>query len=161
MELFRATNDQKLLKYAFAWGEANEWKLAGEQHSETPNIAGPKPIKPRGPDDADKSDFDLTVALKYGCFVHCFLRIVHMLQHNTIFTKILFASEICAATYAELYAYDPNPIYLQDALRVLGAQINGSKTNYWSWIDAIHMAMNAYSRIGNATKDPRYIAHQL
>ena len=65
-------------------------------------------------------------------------------------------NEIIAAIYAELYAYDPKPEYIANAVDVLSTQINGSKTNYWSWIDAIHMGMNAYSRVGNATGDDRF-----
>ena len=120
MELYRATGQQKLLDYAFAWGKAGNWRLVHKK-SEAPTIDGvygPKPIKPHGADDAD--------------------------------------NEICASTYAELYAYDPNPLYLEDAIAVLSKQINGTKTNYWSWIDAIHMGMNAYSRVGNATGDDRF-----
>ena len=120
MELYRATGQQKLLDYAFAWGKAGKWRLAGERREAptTIDVSGPKPIKPHGVNDAD--------------------------------------NEICAATYAELYAYDPNPLYLEDAIAVLSKQINGTKTNYWSWVDAIHMGMNAYSRVGNATGDDRF-----
>jgi hypothetical protein len=60
-----------------------------------PAATGPKPIKPRGADDAD--------------------------------------NEIIAAVYAELYSYDPQPKYIANAVDVLSKQINGTKTNYWSW----------------------------
>jgi rhamnogalacturonyl hydrolase YesR len=116
MELYRTTKNKTLLDYAFAWGNAGDWKLVDKKH--TTGVEGPKPIKPKGADDAD--------------------------------------NEICASTYAELYAYDANATYLKDAIRVLGNQINGTKTNYWSWIDAIHMGMNAYSRVGHATGDDRF-----
>lgn len=117
MDLFRATSSQKLYDYAVAWAKKYEWKLCSKKE-EGLQAAGPKPIKPKGKDDAD--------------------------------------NQLCAATYAELYTFDPEPKHLADAIEVLGKEADGKKDNYWSWIDAIHMGMNAYSRIGNATGDDKY-----
>ena len=127
LELFRATKNASLYNRSFDWAESNKWMLCykhtGEAVKAVETLAllkstGPKPIKPRGADDAD--------------------------------------NEIIAAVYAELYGYDPQPKYIANAVDILSKQVNGTKTNYWSWIDAIHMGMNAYSRVGKATGDDRF-----
>ena len=132
MELWRATGDAALLDYAFDWAHANEWKLCGKRstgaeaeaqaEAEPEYPPGPKPIKPKGKDDAD--------------------------------------NEICGATYAELFVADParaggRAHALGDLGATLGRQIAGVQrgvTNLWSWIDAIHMGMNAFSRYSVATE---------
>jgi rhamnogalacturonyl hydrolase YesR len=45
---------------------------------------------------------------------------------------------------------------------ILGVEIADSSTDsLWSWVDALHMAMSTYSRMGNATGDKRYLHKQF
>ena len=125
MELWRATNDTALLDYAFTWAEANNWQLCSKREkvwAESENYPpGPKPVKPKGKDDADNM--------------------------------------ICGATYAELYLADAaraggRARALGDLGATIDRQVRGVAagiTNLWSWIDAIHMGLNAYTRFAVAT----------
>jgi rhamnogalacturonyl hydrolase YesR len=70
--------------------------------------------------------------------------------------------QLCAATYIELWKLDGNASHLTDVKAVLGEEIAASQatSNYWSWVDALFMAMSVYSRLGNVTSDPSYAAKQ-
>jgi rhamnogalacturonyl hydrolase YesR len=70
--------------------------------------------------------------------------------------------QLSGAIFAELFALDGNATQLHSTAAVLMAEIDDPSTdNFWSWVDAIHMAMNTYSRMGNATGDVRYFSKQF
>lgn len=49
-----------------------------------------------------------------------------------------------------------NKSMLADTAAVLGVEMaDPSTTNYWSWVDALHMAMCTFSRMASATGDTR------
>ena len=70
--------------------------------------------------------------------------------------------QLCGATYVELFKLDRNASHLADIVAVLGEEMEQAEatSNYWSWVDALHMAMSTYSRMGNATGEARYFAKQ-
>eukprot|EP01052_Picozoa_sp_SAG31_P024500 SAG31_NODE_2089_length_6472_cov_4.907893_4_plen_590_part_00 len=73
--------------------------------------------------------------------------------------------QLCGAVYAELHMLDGtnNQTQLADTKRVLGEEIadtTGASTELWSWVDALHMGMSTYARIGNVTGDHHYYEQQ-
>ena len=66
--------------------------------------------------------------------------------------------QLCGATYIELYKLDGNETHLADVRAVLGEEIahSANTSNYWSWVDALFMAMSTFSRLGNITEDRNY-----
>jgi rhamnogalacturonyl hydrolase YesR len=70
--------------------------------------------------------------------------------------------QLSGAIYAELSALDNNETHLHSVAELLGAEMADPSTdNFWSWVDAIHMAMNTWARMGNLTGDRRYFAKQF
>ena len=71
--------------------------------------------------------------------------------------------QLCAATYIELFKLDGNASHLDDVKAVLNAEVAAAEatSNYWSWIDALFMAMSVYSRLGNVTGAPAYASKQF
>ena len=62
--------------------------------------------------------------------------------------------QLCGAIYAELYKMDggTNESMLADTAAVLSEEVlDPSSSGLWSWVDALHMAMSTYSRMGNVT----------
>jgi rhamnogalacturonyl hydrolase YesR len=73
-------------------------------------------------------------------------------------------NQLCGATYVELYKLDgkQNKTMLASTAAILGAEIADPSTDsLWSWVDALHMAMSTYSRMGNATGEQRYFGKQF
>ena len=72
-------------------------------------------------------------------------------------------NQLCGATYAELYALDgsKNKTMIAGTLPEFDAEIKEDDTSLWSWVDALFMAMNTWSRIGNDTGDQRYFDQQF
>ena len=73
-------------------------------------------------------------------------------------------NQLCGATFVELYLLDGknNSTMLASTAAVLEAEIADPSTDsLWSWVDALHMAMATYSRMGNATGDRRYFYKQF
>eukprot|EP01043_Picozoa_sp_COSAG02_P006568 COSAG02_NODE_188_length_30307_cov_341.858746_7_plen_331_part_00 len=72
--------------------------------------------------------------------------------------------QLCGAVYAELYKLDgkQNRTLLADTEAVLGAEMAdpANSRSLWSWVDALHMGMSTYSRMGNLTGDNRYYEQQ-
>jgi unsaturated rhamnogalacturonyl hydrolase len=75
-------------------------------------------------------------------------------------------TQICAATYADLYLDTPpaarNASWLAATLRHYGAEIASPRSEvHWSWCDAIFMGVNVWARIGNITGDDKYFERML
>ncbi|MEZ0076053.1 glycoside hydrolase family 88 protein [Planotetraspora sp. GP83] len=56
--------------------------------------------------------------------------------------------EAAGQVYLDLYALDPQPHYIDATVNRISAQIAGGRTNYWTWVDALHMAMPVFARLG-------------
>ena len=67
-------------------------------------------------------------------------------------------NQLCGATYAELYAMDGmrNKTWIADTIKEFDMEISGNMTSVWSWVDALFMAMNTWSRIGAVTGEQKY-----
>lgn len=126
LELFRSTQNTSLYDYTYNWAKSNDWRLCYNGPAGQQSDQTSVETADGGPPPIKPKGADDA------------------------------DNQIIAAIYAELFAYDPKPEYIANAVEVLSKEINGTKTNYWSWIDAIHMGMNAYSRVGNATGDDRF-----
>ena len=70
--------------------------------------------------------------------------------------------QLCGSVYAELYMLDKNESYLTDIKAVLGEEMSdaASTSNYWSLVDALHMAGLTYSRLANVTGDAAFARKQ-
>jgi hypothetical protein len=72
--------------------------------------------------------------------------------------------QLCGAVYAELYKLGgmQNKTLLASTEAVLGAEMAdpANSRSLWSWVDALHMGMSTYSRMGNLTGDSRYYDQQ-
>eukprot|EP01047_Picozoa_sp_COSAG01_P001363 COSAG01_NODE_30_length_36127_cov_41.433234_37_plen_1982_part_00 len=70
--------------------------------------------------------------------------------------------QLSGAIYVELFMLDGNRTHLQSTAKVLGEEIADPATvNFWSWVDAVHMAMNTYARMGVATGNATYFEKQF
>ena len=66
--------------------------------------------------------------------------------------------QCCMQTYLERYALNDNGQPTIDSCRVnMEKQMAQGRTDYWTWIDAIQMAMPAYAKMYRITGDARYI----
>jgi rhamnogalacturonyl hydrolase YesR len=62
--------------------------------------------------------------------------------------------ECAGQTYAELYQTDTaQKIRLLSDTAYVNAMKNTAAVNYWTWVDAIHMAMPVFARVGVIRKD--------
>jgi rhamnogalacturonyl hydrolase YesR len=59
--------------------------------------------------------------------------------------------------YLDLYALDPQPHYIDAIVNRARAQIDSGGTGYWTWVDALHMAMPVFARLGVARTDAPYL----
>jgi rhamnogalacturonyl hydrolase YesR len=72
--------------------------------------------------------------------------------------------QCCGQTYIDLYLMDQSK---QERIKDIKACIDNmlatDKIDDWSWIDAIHMAMPVFARLGYVCKDERYFdrAHEM
>ena len=71
--------------------------------------------------------------------------------------------QLCGAIYTELYKLDGNASHITDLVKILGEEIANasSSAKNWDWVDALHMGMNPYSRLGNATSDLKYFTQMF
>ena len=66
--------------------------------------------------------------------------------------------QCCMQTYLERYALIDNGQLTIDSCRVnMEKQMAQGRVDYWTWIDAIQMAMPAYAKMYSITGDERYI----
>jgi rhamnogalacturonyl hydrolase YesR len=54
----------------------------------------------------------------------------------------------CGQTYIELYNIDPKPERIRHIDTVIGFMVDSAKVNDWWWIDALHMAMPVFAKLG-------------
>lgn len=70
--------------------------------------------------------------------------------------------QLSGAIYVELFMVDGNRTHLESTAKVLGEEIaDPASVNFWSWVDAVHMAMNTYARMGVATGNATYFEKQF
>jgi rhamnogalacturonyl hydrolase YesR len=72
--------------------------------------------------------------------------------------------QCCGQTYIDLYLMDPSKTErIRDIKACIDNMIATDKIDDWSWIDAIHMSMPVFARLGHIYKDNRYFdrAHEM
>jgi rhamnogalacturonyl hydrolase YesR len=62
----------------------------------------------------------------------------------------------CGMTYIDLYRMDPQPERIDAIKRNIDSVINTGRYDYWTWIDAIQMAMPIYIKLGVTLQDKKY-----
>jgi unsaturated rhamnogalacturonyl hydrolase len=65
-------------------------------------------------------------------------------------------NQCCGQTYLDLYEIDPKPERLKDIKASVDLMLQTDKTDDWTWIDALQMAMPVFAKLGNITGDKRY-----
>jgi rhamnogalacturonyl hydrolase YesR len=72
-------------------------------------------------------------------------------------------NQCCGQTYIDLYLMDPQPERLVHIKSAVDLMVNSSTLSYWSWIDALHMAMPVFARMGTVYNDDAYFEklHQI
>jgi len=72
--------------------------------------------------------------------------------------------QCCGQTYIDLYLLDPSKEErIKDIKACIDNMMATDKVDDWSWIDAIHMSMPVFARLGYIYKDNRYFdrAHEM
>ena len=72
--------------------------------------------------------------------------------------------QCCGQTYIDLYLMDPSKEErIKDIMACIENMLATDKIDDWSWIDAIHMSMPVFARLGYIYKDNRYFdrAHEM
>jgi rhamnogalacturonyl hydrolase YesR len=64
--------------------------------------------------------------------------------------------QCCGQTYIDLYRLDPQPERIADIKASIDAMVASDKSDDWWWIDALHMAMPVFARLGALYQDDRY-----
>lgn len=65
--------------------------------------------------------------------------------------------QCCGQTYIDLYMMDPaKEERISDIKACIDNMLATDKTDDWSWVDAIHMSMPVFARLGYIYKDSRY-----
>lgn len=59
-------------------------------------------------------------------------------------------------TYLELYEIDPQPQRILPIKTTIDRVVNGPESDDWWWIDALHMAMPVFAKLGVIYDDDRY-----
>ncbi|MGK9477830.1 glycoside hydrolase family 88 protein [Melioribacter sp. OK-6-Me] len=65
-------------------------------------------------------------------------------------------NQACGQTYIELYQIDPKPERIEKIKSVIDNMINSPEINDWWWIDALHMAMPVFAKLGTIYNDTTY-----
>jgi len=65
-------------------------------------------------------------------------------------------NQCCGQTYIDLYKIDPQPERIAVIKKSIDAMVASDKCDDWWWIDALHMAMPVYARLGVLYADDRY-----
>ncbi|MGK9367900.1 glycoside hydrolase family 88 protein [Melioribacter sp. Ez-97] len=65
-------------------------------------------------------------------------------------------NQACGQTYIELYQIDPQPERIEKIKKVIDGMINSNKVDDWWWIDALHMAMPVFAKLGAIYNDTVY-----
>jgi unsaturated rhamnogalacturonyl hydrolase len=75
-----------------------------------------------------------------------------------------FADDQCAGqTYLDLYARDHDDARIREVVASVDAMVQSERVTDWTWVDALHMAMPLFARIGVLRHDARYFEkmHEL
>ena len=65
-------------------------------------------------------------------------------------------NQCCAQTYIDLYRMHGNEQVLEPTKRMVNNMVNSTRRDDWTWVDALHMAMPVYAKLGVELKDIRY-----
>ena len=65
-------------------------------------------------------------------------------------------NQCCGQTYLDLYEMDKKPEQLKDIKASVDLMLASDKTDDWTWIDALQMAMPVFAKLGRITGDSRY-----
>ena len=66
--------------------------------------------------------------------------------------------ETAGQVYLDLYQHTPNPAYLKAIEARIAAQYASGVTNTWNYVDALHMAMPVFARLGVLQKKSSYLS---
>ena len=69
--------------------------------------------------------------------------------------------QCCQQTYIDRYVMTKDNRMIEHVKENLELQMNSGKIGYWTWIDAIQMAMPVYSKMFRVTGERRYIDHAM
>lgn len=69
--------------------------------------------------------------------------------------------QCCAQTYLDRYMMTGDTACINKVKLNLDNQINSGRVDYWTWIDAIQMAMPVYSKYYRITGDRRYMDYAM
>jgi unsaturated rhamnogalacturonyl hydrolase len=64
--------------------------------------------------------------------------------------------QTCGQTYIDLYLIDKKPERINDIKASIDLMVKSDKSDDWSWIDAIQMAMPVFTRLGVVYNDTSY-----
>ncbi len=64
--------------------------------------------------------------------------------------------QCCGQTYIDLYLIDPQPERIQNIKESIDGMVNSTPNDDWWWIDALHMAMPVFARLGAVYEDDNY-----
>ena len=69
--------------------------------------------------------------------------------------------QCCAQTYLDRYAMTKDARMIEHVRENLDHQMSTGKMGYWTWIDAIQMAMPVYSKMYRVTGERKYLDHAM
>jgi len=64
--------------------------------------------------------------------------------------------QCCGQTYIELYLLDKKPERISSIKTNIDNMVKSTKIDDWSWIDAIHMSMPVFAKLGAVYNDTKY-----
>jgi unsaturated rhamnogalacturonyl hydrolase len=64
--------------------------------------------------------------------------------------------QCCGQTYIELYLIDKKEERIRDIRTAIDSMVRSAKTDDWTWIDALQMAMPVFAKLGALYKDNAY-----
>lgn len=70
-------------------------------------------------------------------------------------------NQCCSQTYLERFMMTGDSAMMRPTLENLRGQMSESKLGYWTWIDAIQMAMPVYAQMYKITGDEAFIDHAI
>ncbi len=71
-------------------------------------------------------------------------------------TSRIADNQCCAQTYIELYLLDKKIERIQPIKSCIDAMVNSTKADDWWWVDAFHMAMPVFAKLGAIYNDNQY-----
>jgi len=69
--------------------------------------------------------------------------------------------QCCEQTYIMRFRQTGDSAMIRPTLENINGQMNEGRTDYWTWIDAIQMAMPVYAMLSNTTGETKYIDHGM